>query len=383
MVFDASLGFRGVSMAMKALTDHHQIGRVPSHEICIQWMLKFGLHKLSQPREKEDRQWIWMADHVVKAGPYKCLVIVGVRQEQLIKRDDLTLSMKDVTPLAIVPMKASNGKTISSEYEKLVDRLGIPRAIVIDHGSDLKSGTGLFCSRYSPVQSSYDVVHKIALELSHFLQNASEWQAFASEASMAKKELQLTDHHRIAPPNQRTKSRWMNVDVLTDWAQTMLANVDSGLYQLPPQLQWLYKYREMIQLWSQQIEVARITRHVVRVHGYSEQTSDVLQDHLLRIDTSAPQVEELACGLINFVEAESAQLEGQERLIGSTEVLESSFGWFKNLLGTTYWSKEGFGRLMLALAGKFGEISLELVQQALETVMGSDVNDWLENAFMS
>lgn len=40
----------------------------------------------------------------------------------------------------------------------------------------------------------------------------------------------------------------------------------------------------------------------------------------------------------------------------------------------------GFGRLMLALAAKFGEVSLELVQEALEAVTGTDVRNWLVNA---
>lgn len=381
MVFEASLGFRNVSTAMELCCRECKIERAPSHEICIQWALKVGFHKMSLQRKKEDGQWIWIADHAVKAGSDKCLLVVGIRLDELAARSDLTLSLDDVTPLGVIPMQVSNGNTVSEEFEKLAERTGTPKALLIDHGSDLRSGTEKFCLNHAGVLSLYDITHKIALLLASYLEGNSTWQAFTAMAAQTKKELQLTAFHRLAPPNQRSKARWLNVDILTDWASHCLQGKDNGLYELPKQLQWLGDYRDAIGLWSHYTEVVRTARDVVRTKGYGQHTGEMLEDCLLKINTSDPLVEGLACELIDFVNQECSQIEASDRIIGTTEVIESGIGWFKNLLGDTYWSQLGLGRLTLALAGRLGGLSTAIVQQALQAVRISDVDNWLSRTF--
>lgn len=380
MVFKANLGFRNVSMAMTVLCGECKIERAPSHEICIQWALKVGFYKLSVPKKREDGQWIWIVDHAVKAGADKCLVVLGIRLDQTKGRRDLTLSLDDVTPLGVISMKVSNGKTVDDEFEKLAAETGIPKALLIDHGSDLRSGAKKFCRKYSGVLLFYDIVHKIALVIANRIKNSSRWQAFTIAAAQAKKELLLTEFHRLAPPNQRSKARWLNVDVLTDWAVKCLTGADRCLYTLPTQLQWLYDYRDEITLWNQYTEVARATRDLVRKHGYGRSAGEMLEGCLVKMDTSNQLVEDFACELIDFVNQESAQIKTPIRMIGTTEIIESAIGWFKSLLGDTHWSQTGLGRLRLALAGRLGGIDMPTVEQSLYTVKTSDVDCWLASA---
>jgi hypothetical protein len=48
----ASMRFRNISSAMKVLLDQEKIDRAPSHETCIQWDLKIGLHKLNRLKKQ-------------------------------------------------------------------------------------------------------------------------------------------------------------------------------------------------------------------------------------------------------------------------------------------------------------------------------------------
>lgn len=200
MIFKANLGFRNVSMAMTVLCCECKIERAPSHEICVQWALKVGFYKLSVLKKREDCQWIWIVDHAVKAGVDKCLIVLGIRLDQIKGRRDLTLSLDDVAPLGVISMRVSNGKTVNEEFEKLAAKTGIPKALVIDHGSDLRSGAQKFCRKHSGVLLFYDIVHKIALAISSRIKENSRWQAFTIAAARAKKELQLTEFHRLGPP---------------------------------------------------------------------------------------------------------------------------------------------------------------------------------------
>ena len=380
MIFKANHGFRNVSMAMTVLCCECKIERAPSHEICVQWALKVGFYKLSVLKKREDCQWIWIVDHAVKAGVDKCLIVLGIRLDQIKGRRDLTLSLDDVAPLGVISMRVSNGKTVNEEFEKLAAKTGIPKALVIDHGSDLRSGAQKFCRKHSGVLLFYDIVHKIALAISSRIKENSRWQAFTIAAARAKKELQLTEFHRLAPPNQRSKARWLNVDVLTDWAVKCLNGADQCQYTLPRQLQWLYEYRDEITLWDQYTKIARATRDLVRKHGYGRRVGEMLEKRLIKMNTSNQLVEDFACELIDFVHQECAQIKTPIRLIGTTEIIESAIGWFKSLMGETHWSQTGLGRLRLGLAGRLGGIDMSTVEHSLCTVKTSDIDCWLASS---
>lgn len=75
---EASMRFRGVSSAMNVLYQGAKVNQAPSHEICIQWDLKIGFHKLNRPKHVA-ADWCWIIDHVIAQGSTKCLAIMGVR----------------------------------------------------------------------------------------------------------------------------------------------------------------------------------------------------------------------------------------------------------------------------------------------------------------
>ena len=105
---------------MEVFHQQGKIDRAPAVETCIQWELKLGLYKLTRSKEAAD-DWIWIADHVVNKGEHKCLVVLGVRMNTLLRKDDLTIDYEDVEPLGIVPMKVSNGGLIEAEFETLLN----------------------------------------------------------------------------------------------------------------------------------------------------------------------------------------------------------------------------------------------------------------------
>ena len=380
MLHNATHRFRNVSNVMKLFMQSEKIERAPSHETCIQWELKIGYYKLTQPIIKEDGM-IWIADHMVNTGSSKCLAVLGVRLDKIVGKEDLTLSFDDVTPLAIIPMKKSNGTTIDEELEKLAKRAGIPSAILIDHGSDLKCGTEKFCQRHPRVIQLYDVVHKIAIDLSKKIEDNPRWNTFKTLSSESKKKMHLTNHHLQSPPNQRSKARWLNFDILIDWANKRFELWDNQVEEIPEQLTWLLEYRSDVERWNHYVHVARTTREVVRKKGYGKQTSLILEDALLELNTTDSGVESFTCDLIDFVSKESTHANRAETLVGSSEIIESAFGWFKYLLGASHWSKSGIGRMILSLSSRLGGLNQQIIEDALNTVSMENVNEWLQEAF--
>ncbi len=64
---------------------------------------------------------------------------------------------------------------------------------------------------------AYDVPHKLACILRSLMKENKQWQAFISAAATSKSKVQLSDAAHLAPPNQRSKSRYMNLEELVTW----------------------------------------------------------------------------------------------------------------------------------------------------------------------
>lgn len=364
---------------MTVFRNQGKIDRSPSVETCIQWEMKLGAYKLTRPKEAAD-DWIWIADHVVSKGAYKCLAVLGVRMSTLSKKEDLTVAYEDLEPLGIVPMKVSNGGLMEAEFETILQANHNipPLAIVKDHGSDLRCGGRLFCEKHPGVIDIYDITHKVARLYEHLLKNDESWEGFTKKCAYFKKQIQLTEYANIAPPNQRSKARYHNIDVLVDWGTKQLLHYVEFSKEAKSKLSWLREYENQLEYWGQLVEVGRVSRDFIRKNGFYFECSEQLEDLLMGMEL-LPNAHQFACDLISFVEEEGDKVPQGKRVIGSSEIVESLFGKHKIIAGR---GPKPIGRLILSMASRVGEQPTEdLVQTAFEQVKERDVDAWLKKAF--
>lgn len=374
---DSSLSFRGASSTMKLFQEEEKIIRAPSHETCIQWDLKMGLYKLSRMKQSST-EWSWIIDHVLGEGQVKCLTVLGVPSTFLNGRDDLTLSLCDLEPFGLVPMTHTTGKDVKEALIQISKRTGIiPRTIVSDHGADLWLGVKEFCKENgNKTVEHYDICHKVAVELRKCFEKDPDWHDFRAKATHTKRLLFNTDGICYAPPNQRTKARYQNVDILVGWSNRALSFIEQIPLNIRSKLDWVYDYQVKIGIWTQWVQIAKEAREEIRCRGFGEGAEERLAERLAPIKMTKSS-ENLACTLLDFVSFESNKLFFCEKAIGSTEVIESLFGGFKRLKAGVCDEYGGIGRLILTMASRVGEISREVVKVALESVRIGDVNNWL------
>jgi hypothetical protein len=103
-----------------------------------------------------------------------------------------------------------------------IKKTGIPKQIISDHGSDVKSGIDRFWKAFPGTTFVYDITHKSATLLKRELDADDRWKYFISNAASTRKKVQQTTLAAIAPPNQRSKARYMNVDTLIKWGTDKL-----------------------------------------------------------------------------------------------------------------------------------------------------------------
>lgn len=375
----ASMRFRSISSAMKVLVAENKIERAPSHETCIQWDLKLGLYKLNRPKDISSN-WCWIIDHVIAQGSIKCLAIMGVRCEVLKQRNNWNPSFRDLEPFGLVPMHRSTGEEVSKALYAISQKTGVvPSSIISDRGSDLWLGVKEFQKKVGDgVIALYDVCHKIAREYEKLFEGDPDWSAFKEKANYCKKQLHCTAGAAFAPPAQRKKARFHNVDIIINWAIRLLQYDGKLEERVCEKLKWIHDYKNQIMKWNQWIEIGKHTRDQVRESGFGFDTEGLIIERL----ASFPMVEsshQLTCNLLDFVSKESNQLPAGGRAPGTTEVIESLFGYFKHVKNGLWDGSGGIGRLILVMASRVGELTSDLIKKALDNVRHKELMDWIQN----
>lgn len=379
LVLTAASSMRGASRAVKVMFKSLNISQsVPSWYSLRLWLLRLGYYKLTREKQAAP-DWIWIVDHTIQCGKEKCLAILGIRQSRLPVSETI-LNHEDVEPLALFPVKSSNGDIVYQQLEKTIAVTGVPRQIIADGGTDIQAGVNLFCSDHPQTCYTYDIKHKAAAVLKHHLNSDEAWNDFTQKAARAAKQLQQTELSALAPPNQRTKARYMNIDRLVKWAHETLLFMDHNT-QYDPQritdkLGWLRAFSLEIDLWRELIQVVETAVDFIRIQGfYNEAHIDLTQVPTFK--THYSKVNTVRQELLTFIEAESAKAKPEERLLGSSEVIESVFGKLKYLEKDQ--SKSGFTVLLLGLAASLSSTTIEVVQKAMESVPTKKVFRWFKD----
>jgi len=338
LVLSAAASLRGASRTMETVLSLLAPSLPwPSWYAGRLWLLRIGYYKLMRAKPKA-RDWVWILDHTVQLGVEKCLLILGVRLRDL-AGPDLLLSHEDVEPIALFPVTSSNGEVVFQQLEDTIEKTGLPRAILGDHGSDLSAGIERLSHKHPHTCSIYDIKPKSAALLKAILERDEHWQGFTQQAAQSKSQIQQTALAFLAPPNQRAKARYMTLEILVRWGQRALGVLErleqradhrDSHEKLKAKLGWLRPFRDHLKDWEALLEVAITTECFVRTHGLWRGCERELSNHLKHC-VGSPKVLQLREQLLAFVKGESLQAKPEECLLGSSEIIESVLGKLKRL----------------------------------------------------
>ncbi|MEQ8785605.1 MAG: hypothetical protein RIC55_04870 [Pirellulaceae bacterium] len=210
------------------------------------------------------------------------------------------------------------------------------------------------------------------------------------DANLSKSKLRQTAYAFLLPPDLKTKARWMNLEPLIAWTrrvQQFLDDPQAGLAkaQAPEDLQvleekigWIRRYREPLAEWSMLMEAVAVILQYIRTHGYHRDAVDELRARVASFQTES--LEDFFTEVLAFVGRQASQAEtveqGDRRLPGSTEVLESLIGAGKQLQGR---NKNGYTKAVLAMAASVVKCTAETIQHALEATPARDVAGWISD----
>jgi hypothetical protein len=353
---------------------------VPSPTTVRSWLLRIGLYQLQRPLEKAD-DWVWIVDHTIQIGELKALLIVGFRLSAWQQQETRTLTYSDVDLVGLWPVRNSPGEVIASQCESAMARTGLPKLIISDDARDLHRGFALFQEQHGEVAWIYDIKHKTASLLKRELQNDPVWTEFAKRANVMKRQVYLTELAFANPPQQRGKARYMSVDRLVTWGNRLLQWLEKPrpigreltASRIAEKIGWLRDYREPLQQWTQAMQVIETVETLVRREGYHAGSEAELRDRLPAVEAGSLAAR-LRGDLLDFVKQQALLAPKCERLPGSSEVLESIIGKYKNLQGEH--GQFGATSMLLAIGAFVGRLTLRCIQTALQTAQGTVLDEW-------
>lgn len=352
---------------------------IPSWYAGRLWLMRLGYFKLSRPKTIAD-DWVWIVDHSVQIGSEKCLLILGIRLTDLpIGR---ALQYEDVEPIELIPVTKSNGDIVYEQLNAAVAKTGIPTEIIADGGSDIKTGIHKFISENTETRYIYDIKHALAILLKKELENNEDWKKYIALCRETKQRVQQTELAPLSPPNQKSKARYMNIETLVDWGNNMLALLNKNEIEIGKQfnvgkvkekLGWVNDYRSKIIEWGNIINIVSCAENFVRNNGIYADANVDLEKKLTELNL--PERENIfKTQVIDFVTAESLKAKPEERLLGSSEIIESLFGKQKQI--EKQQSKSGFTGLLLSLAAVASKTTVDVIQKAMEATKTKVVTEW-------
>ena len=202
-------------------------------------------------------------------------------------------------------------------------------------------------------------------------------------AAEAKRKMQQTQAAHLAPPNQRTKSRFLNIEILVCWAIDIIValknpnHADRKLLEI--HCSWILQYEELMEQLNQMNLISQKVRHHIREHGITNNTGDQIDrilEEALALSRFNIQACEYAGQLIDFCKEQAKIVPIGQVWIGSSEIIESLFGKLKTLEQDQ--SKGGFTSLVLGAAACVGKVDAHIVQAALRQIKTTDVDAWAD-----
>jgi hypothetical protein len=345
------------------------------------WLLRLGHALLTATKEQAD-DWAWLIDHSVQIGQEKCLVILGIRLRDL-PPPGHSLKHTDLKEIALVPRKSWTRQEVDEQLEAAVQQTGVPRVIVDDHGVDISGGVRFFQQRHAQTVEIYDAKHKAACLLKGRLEKNARWQDFQRRLAETRCAIQQTEMAFLVPPGPRPKARFMNLAPMLQWARKVLAVVEQPSApvqawvdpeRLREKLGWLQGFANDLAEWSEWQEVVNLTVAFVNRQGIYQGAAKELRAALSKRTHASSRC--LAEELVAFVAEQAGRTRLGERFPGSTEVLESCFGRFKQL--EKQHARGGFTSLLLSFGAFLAETTTHAVKQAMDHSRTKQVLHWCQ-----
>jgi hypothetical protein len=378
-----NVGLRGAESALQLVHDAYGItDKVPCWTTIRTWLQRVGVAAIDLPLEAAN-DWVWMADHSCQIGPDKVLVVLAVRASKM-PPPGTALKHEDLHVLIVQPGTQWKTEDMAKAYEELAEKYGAPMALVIDGAPELRDGAEVLKKQRPDMIVLHDFKHCAANILKAIVGKDEQFTKFNSLVGNTRSAIQQTELAHLKPPSSKLKSRFMNLAAILHWAAIILWLLDHpnakgriGITdeRLTEKLGWVREFSEDIAIWNECQDVVSAGVTFINEQGLFHGATESLRACMGETPTSFPASIEVERRLLEFVQESEKLLSEGQRLPISTEILESSFGLYKQL--ERHHSKGGFTSLLAAFGSLLRPVTPQTVKRDLARTSVKQMRAWV------
>lgn len=363
------ISFRSVPKVLKTLSALAS-SSVPHFTSIINWILRLGLFML-QAVTQVPYETAWIIDQTIQVGRNKALVILRIPLD--IMRNKKTIKIADTEVIYVGLQSKWLGSEIKAQFDELSARVGKPAQIILDGGADLNSASKAFVKESPEVHLTADITHLVGNLLKRKYQRLPVFSELPKQLQVIRSKLQQTSMAHLIPPTIRSKGRFFNLALVTNWVSKIWSSWDK-LKQTDEKL------------WEEILGPIKENLHFLRHFGYQVATLNKIQEVLKTEglnkdsyncckDLAQNLSSDLAMPVLVYLqkELEFAIARGVPISV-TTDIIESLFGSFKNRIKTH--SLAELNRLVLMMPCLGRQPSVELIKQAFEQIKMKDLSKW-------
>lgn len=343
--------------------------KTPTHTTEINWVHKLGYYLITIEKEKAD-DWVIILDHSIQIGTEKIFLVYGIREKDI----DFTrpLMLKDLTPLIIEVKEKWDGLEVSKVLSKLNTKIGNIKYAVGDYGSNIKKGLEL-CG----IDHIHDLTHKIALILEKIYKNNDQYQKLTKMMSIMRKKHYQSKYSIVIPPKQKSKSRYQNIGIISDWGKNVINLLEKlssdKTNEIYNKVAWVLEFKELIDELYTINQIVKNIEKLIKHNGFSKSTIKKCYTYFKNI-TLTVRHKIFKQKIKIYLESIKKYFQNATKLLGSSDIIESAFGKYKNYVSNN--PMAGVTNLILTLAAFTSDLQTEEIENAMVSTPIRLIKDW-------
>ena len=331
------------------------------------WIKKIGYSKL-QSIKTIANDWIIILDESIGIGQERVLVVLGIRQCDI----DFSrpLKIQDMEPILVKSRERWLGKDIAAELREIKRKLGTILYAVSDAGNGIKNGL-----KEAGILWRYDITHAIAITLDRIYRNDEKFKNFAHKAGQMRLKCCCSKQAHLIPPNQRSKSRFLNIDILSDWGLKALDAYNRNDISPEDQLQlkWVKEMESFVLELSSLMSVIQKISIILKNEGLSKQTMAKCMTCLKQCKKG--KLIQFKDFMVSYLKENIQYItKRKEKLLCCSDVIESIFGKYKNELSKN--PMNGITDLVLIIPALTARLDPDSVKAAIDNCTVKDIDIW-------
>jgi hypothetical protein len=331
------------------------------------WVKKIGYFQLKLPKENAD-DWIIIVDESIGIGQEKVLVVLGIRRSKV----DFSrpLKLQDMVPVVVKSKERWAGEDIAHELECVKQMLGTVIYAVTDASSTLKSGL-----KKTGINHIYDITHAMAIAMEKLYRHDDDFKDYATRAGQMGFRLCCSKNAHLIPPNQRSKARFLNIDIVSKWGVRALQALDRNdiSQEERSQLQWVKEKEPFIVEMDAVMAVVEEISAILKNNGLGRKTKAKCLPVLKKCKKGKLKL--LKQYVLTYLNENTKQLSRRtEKLLCCSDIIETTFGRYKNELGKNPMS--GITDLVLIIPALTSRLSADEVNAAIDNCSAKDIEEW-------